>query len=367
MIKDVFTLSKNSYHVKMMKYIWNLNYYDFSHMCPYWWLSVVNHIIFIPFFLVREFLKLLKWGLKIIGKGIWGFLSFIWSLVIMWEEKQAKLHEQRQAKLWEKRIQYYKEHPEELAEESVMQRIGKKIQKFHYFEWQALQDQVLQTKWAKEAELAKQVAAIKINKLKQEFIAICNDANKDELLQSEDGWINYLSNYKEQKKQSEIELEAAKRRAAKARINKILKIVKPILTFLAYTVGTIAGLIACYYLIRFFVWCWQGISRTKINIDWHNVWHYTKIGLGWAGICIAIALLVFGVIRLFKIYRIKHPRSYKHKPYTTPILIKIINAIADAIVWFFKKLAWPFIKIGNAFQFVVSMIKNECPAIKWKD
>lgn len=49
MIKDVFVLKKNSWHVKLMRWIWGYEYYEFRNMCPYFWLSVLNVIIVIPF------------------------------------------------------------------------------------------------------------------------------------------------------------------------------------------------------------------------------------------------------------------------------------------------------------------------------
>lgn len=51
MIKEVFELKKNSWHVKLMKSIWNLNYTDFRNMCPYFWLTILNIVIF-PFWVL---------------------------------------------------------------------------------------------------------------------------------------------------------------------------------------------------------------------------------------------------------------------------------------------------------------------------
>ena len=49
MIFETFTLSKNSWHVKLMYYIWKWDYSDFSNICPYFWLSVINVVIFLPY------------------------------------------------------------------------------------------------------------------------------------------------------------------------------------------------------------------------------------------------------------------------------------------------------------------------------
>ncbi len=49
MIKDVFKLKKNSWHTKLMKRIWGYETNDFTNMCPYFWLSIIN-VIIVPFF-----------------------------------------------------------------------------------------------------------------------------------------------------------------------------------------------------------------------------------------------------------------------------------------------------------------------------
>lgn len=45
MFKDTFVLKKNAWHMKLMTYIWGLKHYHFSHLCPYFWLSIFNVII----------------------------------------------------------------------------------------------------------------------------------------------------------------------------------------------------------------------------------------------------------------------------------------------------------------------------------
>ena len=57
MIKDVFKLKKNSWHMSLMTWIWGYTYRDFSNMCPYFWLSVLN-VIILPLFLFSKLLGL---------------------------------------------------------------------------------------------------------------------------------------------------------------------------------------------------------------------------------------------------------------------------------------------------------------------
>jgi hypothetical protein len=53
MFVESFKLSKSSWHAKMMKFMWNLNPTDFSHICPYFWLSVFNVLTIIPYLILR--------------------------------------------------------------------------------------------------------------------------------------------------------------------------------------------------------------------------------------------------------------------------------------------------------------------------
>ena len=63
-MNDFFVLKKNSWHVKLMKFIWDYDYRDFPNMCPYFWLSVFNCflVIFgcIPYLIYRIFKPIIK-------------------------------------------------------------------------------------------------------------------------------------------------------------------------------------------------------------------------------------------------------------------------------------------------------------------
>lgn len=47
--------------MSLMKYIWDLDHHSFSHICPYFWLSVFNVLIIIPFFIVKTIIKVFYW------------------------------------------------------------------------------------------------------------------------------------------------------------------------------------------------------------------------------------------------------------------------------------------------------------------
>jgi hypothetical protein len=67
MIKDVFVLSKNAWHAKLMYFIWKYDYRDFPSMCPYFWLSVLNVIIVIFLGIPYGIYRILKPFCRFIG------------------------------------------------------------------------------------------------------------------------------------------------------------------------------------------------------------------------------------------------------------------------------------------------------------
>lgn len=59
MIKESFTLNRNSWHASLMKRIWGYRTSDFSHICPYFWLSIFNVLVFIPYEILRFILTVI--------------------------------------------------------------------------------------------------------------------------------------------------------------------------------------------------------------------------------------------------------------------------------------------------------------------
>ncbi len=75
MIKDTFVFSKNSWHMKLMTWIWGYTTQDFRNMCPYFWLSVFNILFIIPIVVV-----------KLLGKGFGYLFDFISYLIDTYSE-----------------------------------------------------------------------------------------------------------------------------------------------------------------------------------------------------------------------------------------------------------------------------------------
>jgi hypothetical protein len=53
MIKDIFVLKRTAWYSRQMRWIWGYEPDDFKNMCPFFWLSVLNTIIIIPFSILK--------------------------------------------------------------------------------------------------------------------------------------------------------------------------------------------------------------------------------------------------------------------------------------------------------------------------
>lgn len=428
MFKDVFVLKKTAYHARMMKYIWGLDYHDFSHICPYWWLSVFNHFAFPFVFAFKEGTKLLIYLIKLAWKVFWVTITPPFKAINAWlDEVNRKNHIRHEAKLalkrekeravWDKWAAYYKANPEKLVKirekkESVYDKIVGKIREFHYSEWEKIQTKVWTfkekleaEKWEKEA-LEREEEEKRLKELrKKEFLSIYRGDDTEALL-ADGGFDEYLRNWKRLKTQRDIEAEANRRRAAKDRINRILKITKPITTILAYTLGTGLVGVVLYYVWKFLYWIWEGIQSVP-----HS--NYVEIGqfLKTAGLWLLAIVALIGFILLIVFLstklkragitfpRIKWPRtltyryyfprkSIPHWDYQTMMdrrdneKLRRLKREENQEKYFFNPIMkffgifvfiWEKILckgargVRNAILFLIQMVKNNCPAIEWKD
>jgi hypothetical protein len=327
---------------------------------------------------------------------------------LRWEAKQ-KIKREKEKEIWDKWTAYYKAHPEKLLElqqkrESAYDRIAGKIKSFHYDEWWKLQNSVNEIKtkladeeWVKEADEARKKAAEYLEKRKQQFLSLYQGDDVEALLS--DGSFEVVLRKKEnEKKQAQIEAEAARLRANKARINHILKMTKPITAFLAYTLGSAAILVALYYAWQFIHWSYEGFTRVehKTYVDIGNI--LGKVGLALLLIA-AFAVIVFLVRELilkiassnfrwprwikFRTYfpeeehtwakevvirtKRKERKKVREKFFETYLWTPLEKA-GNALLFIYKKI---ICKVGRSIKntviFVIQMLKNNCPAIKWED
>lgn len=95
MIKDVFKFKKDSWHMKLMTFIWGFEYYEFRNMCPYFWLSVFNVVVGISIIIPGKYL------VKGIRKVIDGSGQFIEDTVQVYRNRCEEADEKFRAKIRE--------------------------------------------------------------------------------------------------------------------------------------------------------------------------------------------------------------------------------------------------------------------------
>lgn len=190
MFVESFTLKKNSWHMGMMRYIWDLGPRDFSHICPYFWLSILNLIIIIPVSVA-----------KLIG-GLFG---------AMFSDIRAGA-DRREMKRMHNLYEQLRNDPE--AQKRFAASCKKDFNQFDMFIW------------GRDNSLAKQL-----------------ESDRHEWKMTK--WAN------EKRSEDESKQRAIFR---KARINDILKYTKPVIMGVAWTLATVALLFATYWIYRFFAW-----------------------------------------------------------------------------------------------------------------
>lgn len=312
MFKDVFVLKKTSWHVKMMKYIWNLDYKSFSHMCPYWWLSVFNVLIaFIPVFLVKEGYRLLKWILpaffSILGAIISQFSKYVFvkpgrfigdvsvsaykaiavPIQKKWMAATAVRRERRQLAAEEKKRrqdEYIKELLERIKARGIKEYIEdnkgeidvetrNKIRSYDYGFFDKLLDGISEFNY-RQQEIGRQQAEERQAKWEEERYK--RAAKKlDAMWQTEWGQAIGEDPQNTVKKKTARELEEEIRKVKeekerqrilrnKARIVKLNNFIKPIMKTLAYLIGIVLAALILYGLYlaapsiwHALVWIWN--------------------------------------------------------------------------------------------------------------
>lgn len=281
MLKESFTLKKNGWYVKLMTYIWGFKHTDFSHMCPFWWLTIFNLIIIIPVFVTKVSWKVISWPIRALSD--------------------------------------YNTNIDIKREEALIDRLRSTKAEFDFV--LDLND--------------------KLRNIAMEFLYDNNYKIYDVLntILSE----RRRNNMKKQENKLRNKKKASMNR--KERINKILGIIKPVISIIAYILGLVL-LLGILYLIKLFI-----VYLINLPSDaWYNV-----------GIVFAIVggavIIAFSLVFLLKI--IIKPRTYNYNP-TPNAFEKVGGFIAKPFVWIAKG-------IYTIFSILIEIIKNNCPAIDWKD
>lgn len=315
MFKDVFVLKKNSWHSRLMQFTWGLKPRDFSHMCPYFWLSVFNVIVFPIMFIYHCILK-----------------NFVEWVAMLFEQLGDYLD--KKAEQWNK--EYYENLEKDPAflqkilEADFNKRCNKKLRQF-YSSYLYMQD------YKKFHEIREKRSEV------QDKI----DAEK-RLKENED----YEKRWAEERK-------AAERKAAidttilnaKKKINSIYKWVQPICKGILYLLAGLTVLVVLYLL-----WKFLKLVASIPSHAWGQAGFIVLVALG---VIIGVLLLLLAIKWLVENIYICCETQRK--------IGNVALAIATPFIWIGKILYTIGKTLYSWGEFFVQMLKNNCPAIKWEE
>lgn len=310
-----FELKKNSWHLWVMNYIWNLDETDFQYMCPYFWLSLVNvFVLFLPIFIVKTFIiKPIKWvGYKLESYS---------------KKRGEKRYEKsvRNAELIDKQVDIYLD---------ILKRNPDKLQTFA-------------TKIGREEKLS--VVERKIFYCKDLDIELGQDLYVKFVAwrqKAENNYYDYLKDLRYARDQKKVQ--------NKIKINKIVKVTKPIavsiivLAAIASLLGAIYGLyLAGKYTVGLSSYFWG-------EFRW------------WIGcIIFVIAMLIALVSIVVVLVQLLRDIDIELSPAFADKFFKLLNFLF-VTNWLVRGLVWLVKGIGFFFVVLFQMFKNNCPPIIWK-
>jgi hypothetical protein len=430
MFRDVFVLKKAAWHCRLMRYIWGLSHDDFSHICPYFWLSIFNVIVspvLLPImfgfrsilpFIGKYTYKFSRWVFVGITETLddWGqrMDAYTQRQYEIWEQKHLEaLRKQRDSPAFKKFVntqtsaldvlKYVSDVDYTFRKRSKRERKWLKLFKdLHRIDKSAF-DNLLK---AREDYLNKQNEESESDKLKREMTILARrQKTEDDQLklqykaarQEQEEMIEHARKLKiaeeklarEKKARSKEVLAIERRMMNKRRINKILKVVKPIAVGFVYLMGAIAVLSGTYVLYLFIRVIGKAIG---------SVPHAKYISLGKvignvALVILAIAVFAFIIYLIVNLVKritlpkinnpfagIKRPRiriiiNTPEIPIKSKVLIPIWKGFLIPVGKLFPKglkyTIWPFKQLFKGialfFKILIQTIKNNCPAIDWKD
>ncbi len=281
---ESYSINRNAWHVKMMKYIWNFDPWDFSHICPYFWLSVFNIFAIIFVFPVKSVANLFRWLINEIDD----YCDKINERDFMKKVSEAQLHQDKF--------------------EELLNLCDKRFNKFYdKLGWMSYKTPELREFREKLYLEREKFLGEKLFREYEENLKKAAPSNKQE-------------------------------------INNILKIVKPIAVGMLWIIGAIIGIFVGWLLYKFII--------ILILVPKH-VWMVMGTVLLILAIGMLIGMLIFfGIKWIFSKIPCTINGQEKAKKFFGTIGIIIIS---------------PLIAIVIGVMFVGDLIKNNCPAIDWKN
>ncbi len=341
MIADIFILKKNSWHAKLMHWIWNYHYWEFRNMCPYFWLTVFNCVFIIPIAIVKITQKVCI------------------SLAGVIDDWQADYRARCEYKEEQARRQFVKEL-EQLQDYTDFSSVPK--------------DKLELLKKARDNNNRmddrfhdpRAIAFRSINyDLRRKFEGWLDDF--DDLLWNQEHEKRKIKKEEDRKRKEKINalLTPVKQNSAKA-ISQLTILVKFVLKL---TAGAI--LVGIGYLIY-------------LGVQFAANWNWPKIGLYAIASILAAAIIILAGIIIFLICRwIVIFIAYlvcRYGPYCIPCerrRTKLYNGFITfldyvlvlfypfVVLWNILKALWSGLKL--LWQVIVALKQNNCPGIEWKD
>lgn len=339
MFKDTFKLRKSSWHAKLMKYTFNMDAKDFDHLCPYFWMTIFNIIIFPIFGPIKFIIK------TVFGLWVKTFFEYVAdSLENYKEKKRQKLIKQYEVLFKQgdyniiKNLNLDRDCPATDAFYNLQHELRTKVRD---------QQDIIIEKENEEKEKEKEK-----KKSKKPVFVLKSVIQTDEEL--------------ERKKL----LEKERKIKIKQKITKIVLIIKPLIRLFVYFIASSFILVALYFFYKFIIILTEVKPKYYINIG-------RTIGLvliAFAGIFI-LYLLVTALLNYLVVVRRKKIKYKEKKVKKEYKIIKNLKTIFKYVVlpfiFIFKYIFKAFAKLGKALkefiQIIKQIYKKECPAIDWED
>lgn len=305
MFVDSFTLKKNSWHAKLMWLTWHLETRDFSHICPYFWLSIANVLILPLTLVIYALYYMVKYPVK------W-YNDMIESFETKRREEYNKWLSDEMQKL-KTDDTYWDVVTEKLLASNSCSRKYQDLMFRHY-------------KWQVHGE-----AYDKFIQWRDKYFNLEHERDRIE------------EERRELVKQQSFQVKLNQ----KAKVNWLLKIVKPLTkVFLVILTGVILWVI---YILG------------KLLINWISTWKITVVlaNLKTIGILLLLCLGVTVIVLFIRWLFLKMKHSLR-------IPCHVTDKIGNFFIMLLVPFVWIGGGIGLLFRIIGQMIRNNCPAIEWK-
>jgi hypothetical protein len=312
MIKDVFKLRKDSWHMRLMNWMWGYHYYDFPNMYPYFWLSLAN-LVLAPF----KALTVLV---------IFPILHKLGDIVDHWSDMYDKKCLEKEQKWLEEVRAKIKANPNDPIIDKIVNSLYKGSKSSLYSA-----PKVYRNLYHRHDELGNLIHD-KLHKLYN--------------LKREEKW----------KAQEEAKQPVSKPKTTRSIISKDTILVKTI----AKAIGGVIGLFSLYglYLLGMWIltWNWSKIGEVSFEIL-----ILTVLAAIVLGILVGLVLSVKIFITWFwcKYGEACIPCSERREKLGN-FFITIGKGVAYPFIWLFRGLSL-------LWEVLMALKQNNCPAIDWEE